>query len=351
MKTTTMNKLSYFLLALSLTALLGSCSGRSETQTFETVPATRRDLNSSIQATGIVKAQTGAEVKVGSRASGVVKTLYVKNGDYVKKGDILAVLDDAELSAQYRLQSANLDNARTLLKYATLDMNRTRALAEKDFASLQEYDNRVKEHDLAEARVASQQAATDLAATQLGFTRIYAPISGVIGSVSTQEGETVTAEFVSPTFVTIIDLSRIEVRAYVDETDIGKVKAGQEASFTVDAYPGATFHGVVTAIYPKAEIRDNVVNYIVIINIKNIPENTQLRPEMTTYVDIVNNRGVNVLCIPGNAIRRRDTATMVYVLENGRPAERSITTGFKTKSMTEVRSGLKENEQVIVNNE
>lgn len=351
MKMTNMNKLNYFFLTLSLSALLASCSGRSETHTYETVTVTKRDLSLSIQATGIVKPQIGAEVKVGSRASGVVKTLYVKNGDYVNKGDILAVLDDAELSAQYRLQSANLDNANTLLKYATLDMSRTRALAEKDFASSQEYDNRVKEHDLAEARVASQQAATDLAAAQLGFTKIYAPISGVIGSVSTQEGETVAAEFVSPTFVTIIDLSRIEVRAYVDETDIGKVKAGQEASFTVDAYPGATFHGVVTAIYPKAEIRDNVVNYIVIINIENIPEGTQLRPEMTTYVDIVNNRGTRVLCIPGNAIRNRDTATIVYVLEDGHPVERSITTGIKNKSLTEVRSGLKENEQVIVNNE
>jgi HlyD family secretion protein len=351
MKKNSMTHMTFPLLALCVLSVLNSCSGRSETQTYETVPVTKQNLSVSIQATGIVKPQIGAEVKVGSRASGVVKTLYVKNGDCVRKGDILAVLDDSELSAQYRLQMANLDNARTLLKYATLDMNRTKALAEKEFASSQEYDNRLKERDLAEARVASQQAATDLAATQLGFTRIYAPISGVISSVTTQEGETVAAEFVSPTFVTIIDLSRIEVRAYVDETDIGKVKAGQEATFTVDAYPGVTFHGAVTAIYPRAEIRDNVVNYIVIINIGNIPEGTQLRPEMTTYVDIVNNPGIKVLSIPGNAIRRRDTSTLVYVLEDGHPVERNIMTGIKTKSMTEVRSGLKENEQVIVNKE
>jgi HlyD family secretion protein len=346
-----MNKFIYTVIVFGVIISLASCSGRSETQTYETVAATRRDLSISIQATGIVKPQIGAEVKVGSRVSGVVKNLYVKNGDGVKKGELLALLDDSELSAQYRFQSANLENARTQLKYAALEMNRTKALAEKDFASSQTYDNVVKEHELAEARVASQQAATDLAATQLGFTRIYAPIAGVIGSVSTQEGETVTAAFVSPTFVTIIDLSRIEVWAYVDETDIGKVKEGQDASFTVDTYPGTNFEGKVTAIYPKADIRDNVVNYIVIISIRNIPSGKQLRPEMTTYVTIVSNHGVSALSVPNNAIRRRDTATIVYVLEEGHPVERKITTGLKTKSMTEVLTGLKENEQVIINNE
>jgi HlyD family secretion protein len=351
MKMNQMNKLIPPIFAACAVIITVSCSDSNEIQTFETVQVTKKNLNVSILATGIVKPRIGAEVKVGSRVSGVVKHLYVKNGDFVKKGEILAILDDSELSAQFRLQSANLDNARTTLKYALIEMERIKPLAEKSFTSRQTYDNMVKERDLATARLASQQAATDLAATQLGFTRIIAPISGVIGSVSTQEGETVTAAFVSPTFVTIIDVNRIEVRAYVDETDIGKVKAGQEASFTVDTYPGTTFSGIVSAIYPKAEIRDNVVNYIVILSVKDIPDGTQLRPEMTTYCTIVCKQGIRAWSIPNNAIRHRDSETVVYVLEHGQPVKRKISTGLKTTNMIEVLAGLKENEQVIINYE
>jgi RND family efflux transporter MFP subunit len=329
---------------------LASCSGTGETPGYDITSVQRRNIETSIVATGIVKPKIGAEVKVGSRASGVVKKLYVKNGDKVRKGDVLAVLDDAELSAKYRLELANLDNAKTNLKYAAIELERIKALNSKDFASAQAYDNQVKEFDLAVARVASQQAMTDYAATQLGFTKIYAPISGFIGSVSTQEGETVAASFVSPTFVTIIDLARIEVWAYVDETDIGKVTTGQKVTFTVDTYPGTQFEGVVSAIYPKAEIRDNVVNYIAIVEIKNNLE-FQLRPEMTTYVSIMTQQKENVLSVPDNAVQRDNNETVVYVLRDNHPEKRIIKTGAKGSQITEVLEGLHEHEQVILNSE
>lgn len=327
-----------------------SCSGKSDTPAFETVTVQRRNISTSILATGIVKPKIGAEVKVGSRVSGVVKRLHVKNGDVIQKGEILALLDDSELSARYRLEKANLENAFVALKYARIEMDRMKSLVDKDYASAQSYDNLVKEYDLAVARVKSQQALVDYAATELGYTKIYAPISGVIGSVSTQEGETVSAAFVSPTFVTIIDLSRIEVWAYVDETDIGKVVTGQQASFTVDTYAGTTFEGSVTAIYPKAEIKDNVVNYVVIIEIDGT-QAKQLRPEMTSYVTIMTNHTENALGIPNNAIERQDSETVVYVLENNRPRVRKIKTGVRGNQMTEVLEGLQENEQVILNKE
>lgn len=328
--------------------IAASCSGTKDETSFETVTVKRRNLSSSIQATGIVRPQTGAEVKVGSRVSGVVKDLYVKNGDAVNKGDLLATLEDSELSARYRLELANLENAQTVLKYARIEMDRMQLLAEKDFASAQAYDNLKKEYDLAVARVRSQQAQMDYSAAQLGFTRIYAPISGVIGSISTQKGETVSASFVSPTFVTIIDLSRIEIWTYVDETDIGRVSAGQKATFIVDTYAGTVFEGNVTTIYPKAEIRDNVVNYVVILDIADA-QGVQLRPEMTTYVTIMTQTVENALSVPDNVIRRVDGETVLYVIQDNRPELRKIKTGIKGNHMTEVKEGLKENEAVIVN--
>lgn len=106
-----------------------------------------------------------------------------------------------------------------------------------------------------------------------------------MASVSTQEGETVAASFATPTFVTLVDLSRLEVWAYVDETDIGRIKVGQRASFTVDTYGDETFEGSVTAIYPKPEIRDNVVNDVTVVRF-DPPCDRILRPEMTTTVRI-----------------------------------------------------------------
>jgi HlyD family secretion protein len=330
--------------------IAASCSGTRDKTSFETVAVKRRNLSSSIQATGIVRPQTGAEVKVGSRVSGIVKNLFVKNGDTVKKGDLLATLEDSELSARFRLEQANLENAQTILKYARVEMDRMQLLAEKDFASAQAYDNLKKEYDLAIARVSSQQAQLDYSSAQLGFTRIYAPISGVISSVSTQKGETVSASFVSPTFVTIIDLSRIEIWTYVDETDIGRVSEGQKATFTVDTYAGTLFEGKVTAIYPKAEIRDNVVNYVVILEI-DVAQGVKLRPEMTTYVTIMTQTVENALSVPDNVIRRVDGEPVVYVMQDNLPVLRKIKTGIKGNHMTEVTEGLKENEPVIVNSE
>ena len=343
-----MTNLSKYLIITSFALIMGACSKRNNTPELETVAVMQTNLSSSILATGIIKPKTGAEVKVGSRASGVVKHLYVKNGDSVYKGEILASIDDSELAARYRVEVANLDNIQTIAKYAKIEMERAKPLVEKDYTSAQSYDNLVKEYDIALARVASQKAAVDLAATELGFTKIYAPIPGVIGSVSTQEGETVSAEFSAPTFVTIIDLSRIEVWAYVDETDIGKVKTGQKASFTVDTYSGTTFEGEVTAIYPKAEIRDNVVNYIVIIEISGL-QGKILRPEMTASVTIQTSPSHKVLGVPNVAVKRNNGETVVYRLVNGKPVLQAIKTGLRGNQMTEVIDGLKENDKVIIN--
>jgi HlyD family secretion protein len=194
-----------------------------------------------------------------------------------------------------------------------------------------------------------KEAAADLryVQTQLAFTRIAAPISGVVASVATQAGETVTAGFATPTFASIIDLDRLEVRAYVDETDIGRVRTGQHCVFTVDTYAETEFAGRVIAIYPKAEIQDNVVNYLVIIEIEGRQDKT-LRPEMTTTVSISLETHRGVLSVPRTAVLTEQGARYVYILNAGRPEKRRVRTGWKDDKYVEISDGLRDGERVLV---
>jgi HlyD family secretion protein len=328
--------------------LFASCSNPNGKKQFETIIIQPRTLKSTVLATGVIKPQVGAEVRVGSRASGIVRKLYVNVGDIVRKGDLLAKLDDTELTAQYNQVLANLGSAKTNLKYAALEKDRQEALLARDFTSRQAYDLAIRNNEVALAQVAQLNANLEYAKIQLDYTDIIAPVRGVVASVSTQEGETVAAMFSAPTFVTIIDTSRLEVRAYVDETDIGKVLSGQNAEFTVDTYPDIVFDGKVVSIYPKAEILDNVVNYDVIIEISGTKGAT-LRPEMTATVNILMDSINNIIAIPEKAISDENGESFIYVLEDEKPVKKKIVTGTKNKSLIQVLSGLKINEKLILN--
>lgn len=333
---------------LLLAGLLISCNNKEKIEEYQTTPVKKRTISSSVIATGIVKPQTGAEVKVGSRISGIVKELNVNVGDIVKKGDLLAKLEETELRAEYNQSLANLENAKTVLKYAKIEMERQQKLLEKNFTSQQNYDNAVREYELALTGKKQAEANLDYAKVQLDYTNIIAPTSGVVASISTQEGETVAAMFAAPTFVTIIDLNRLEVRAYVDETDIGKITNGQKVEFTVDTYSDVKFEGIVQAIYPKAEIIDNVVNYVSIIEITN-KHGKLLRPEMTTTVDIITESIENVLTVPNKAISRSEGSNVVYTMENENIVKKQVETGAQGRLYTQIVSGLKENERVVLN--
>ena len=147
--------------------------------------------------------------------------------------------------------------------------------------------------------------------------------------------------------MTIIDLERLQVDAYVDEVDIGKVKVGQRAVFTVDAFPAAEFEGKVSAIYPKAVIQDNVVNYDVVVDIET-PFHGLLRPEMTASVTILLESREGVLAVPAKAVQRERGKTVVYVLADGRAEPRQIKAGWRDGQWIEVASGLQEGETVLL---
>ena len=323
-------------------------SEKNETRhQIQTAVVTRRDLGSSVLATGIVKAMVGAEVRVGSRVSGLVKNIYANVGDYVRKGQIIAELEPSELQAKYNQAQAAYQNAKANFEYAKLDLERQESLLKQNYISQNQLDLAEKSFEVNKAQVEQAKANLEFAKVQLDYTKITAPIAGVVASVSTQEGETVAASFAAPTFVTIIDLDRLEVWAYVDETDIGRIQVGQSAIFTVDTYPDTDFTGVVTAIYPKAVIQDNVVNYVVTLKITDHKEKN-LRPEMTANVTIYLEARKGVLTIPLSAIKRERGERFVMVLEGEKQVTRKVKTGWTSNGLIEIVSGLKEGETIII---
>ena len=362
-----------------------------------TAKVVRRDLTSMVLATGSVKPQVGAEVRVGARISGKVERLFANIGDVVKKGQVIAQLEKADLEARVNQRTAELQMAEAKLAavkslrpheiekaqadveqwVATVELNRKELgrqeeLLKQDFTSQQARDRAKEQLAVSEARLASVRKALELAKTgyeedlrqavpdverakavlandkvQLSYATITAPIDGVIGSVSTQEGETVAAGLNSPTFVTIIDLNRLQVDTFVDEVDIGKVAPGQKATFTVDSFPSREFAGKVVAIYPKAVIQENVVNYDVVVEITD-PYDGLLRPEMTASVTISLEARKNVLAVPVKAVKRERGKSVVYLMSSRGPQPREVKIGWKDSQWVEILSGLEEGDTVLM---
>ena len=357
----------------------------------------RRDLVSTVAATGKVNAMVGAEVRVGSRVSGRVQRLYANIGDLVRVGQVIAELEkddqqalldqrraelkiaEARLSSVDALRPGEIQKAEAALKdsqatgeLATINFERQRKLLDKALVAREVFDAARKEKEVSEARVVSaarelelskqrytedlksaraqlEQAASAVRVleAQVTYYTIRAPISGIISSVSTQEGETVAAGLNSPTFVTIIDLQKLQVDAFVDETDIGKIRVGQKATFTVDSFPDRDFNASVQAIYPKAVIMDNVVYYDVVHRIDE-PLTGQLRPEMTTNVIIALDARKGVLAVPVHAVSREQGKSVVYILRDGQPERQTVRVGWKDSEWIEIVGGLKEGDKVVI---
>ncbi|MCK5653295.1 MAG: efflux RND transporter periplasmic adaptor subunit [Gemmatimonadetes bacterium] len=314
---------------------------------YRTATITRRDIQSTVLATGVIRPMVGAEVQVGSRVSGVLQTLNVSIGDQVEAAEVLAQLDPAEFQARLDQALAALETAEVEERFAGIDLTRVRELRAREVIAQAELDEVERRYQMAAANLSQAQANERSAQIQLDYTVIRAPVSGVVASVSTQVGETVAASFASPTFVTIIDLDRLEIWAYVDETDIGRVEVGQEARFTVDTYQDTEFRGMVTAIQPQAEIVDNVVNYVTLIEIGST-EGKTLRPEMTTTVNILLDGREDVLTLPNGAVRRDSEGVFAFVPGPDGPVRRAIRTGYRGSDYTEVLEGLVEGDEALV---
>lgn len=305
------------------------------------------DLPSEVSATGTVVPRVGAQVKVGPRVSGKLEHLYVKVGDKVEKGQVLAVVEQKDLQANVLRMESQVKDAEAALAYQKANFQRLSKLYEEGVVSIDAFDAAKKSLDSADAQLKSAKAQLDYSKIQLSYATITAPISGTIGSVSTQEGETVAASLSAPTFVTILDLSRLEVDAYVDEVDIGRIKVGDKASFSVDAYPDKNWNAKVEAIYPDATIKDNVVYYATILSIEDNYEGF-LRPQMTASVTIHLDTLSGVLAIPSKAVKRENGVPYVLVKEGEKSVKRQISIGRESGDLIEVKGGLSLGDKVLV---
>jgi len=344
------------ILGLALVALLvaGYFWQRAGVASTEPVPETvrvrRETLDRTISATGVIRPMVGAEIDVGSRISGIVRSIQVKVGDLVAPGDLLALIDPTEFQAERDQAHADLALAEAELAMASSSHERATALAADGIVAESELESAGRDLEVARARVALEQARVNSATIRLDYTEIRAPTRGVIADVTTREGETVAASFAAPTFVTIIDLDRLEVQAYVDETDIGRIFAGQQATFSVDTYPDAEFTAQVTAVNPKAVLQNGVVNYIVRLEFSG-QDGFILRPEMTAHVRLQVEQRIDVLTLPRVAIRRGQGRQFVTVSREDVWVDQEIQSGWRTERKVEIRQGLTEGETVRLNKE
>jgi HlyD family secretion protein/macrolide-specific efflux system membrane fusion protein len=392
--------------ALLLTPACRS-GGSSGSSRYQKAKAKRMTINKIVQCTGTVKAQVGAEVKVGSRVSGRVEKLFVRAGDMVKgpagdaPGQVVAIIERDELTAkrdqvraelkvlkaklgaieatrpaEIKKAAAGVAEVEAEVRNASRTLRRQLSLGRKGFAAQEAVDNARKAYEVAQARLASakQQLAylklkmkTDLivaraevkqadvklktAQISLDYATIRAPISGVVGSVTTQEGETVAASLSAPTFITIIDLSRLQVDASVDETDIGTVKPGQNVTFVVDAFPDRIFKGRIRAIQPQATIQQDVVYYVVEVDIISSYKGL-LRPQMTANVSIRVGTRKDVVAVPGQAVRRLPSGRTIVLMPDPQSQKKYkyklVQIGWSSGGWTQIVRGLSPGQEVLV---
>ncbi|RWB77758.1 MAG: efflux RND transporter periplasmic adaptor subunit [Mesorhizobium sp.] len=358
---------------------------------YTTVPAATADLTVEVSATGTLQPLT--QVDISSELSGIVRSVAVNENQQVKKGDVLATLDTAKLEVQIERATASAKAAAAAVEDAkvTLQENenavvRASALTKRGMATDQSLeaatatrDRSKAALDSAEANLAIAQADLKAQQTDLAKSTIYAPIDGIVLTRSVDPGQTVASSLQAPVlFVIAADLRNMELRAAVDEADIGQVKPGQHARFTVDAFPDRPFDAEIRDISYASVTTDGVVTYNARLEVDN--GELLLRPGMTATVSVVTRQAKGVLTVPSTAFRYRpmqqqargwslsdlfigrmgrsnrqreptkaptDGSRTLYVLENGRPHPVNVRIGSTDGELTEVTSGLDEGAQVI----
>ncbi len=372
--------------------LYGRQQTNASTISYETVPAAVADVVVTVSATGTIQPIT--QVDIGSEASGVVREVLVDENDLVKTGDVLAVLDTTRLEAQRarilaQLQSAEarLTEANATMSERQLSENRQKSLRAKGLSTGQDMDAAEAATLRADALVVAAKADISAAKADLAIinadiskTQVLSPINGVVLKRSVEPGQTVAASLQAPVLFQIAqDLKRIQLEAAVDEADIGTVKVGQQATFTVDAYRGRNFPARIERLSFAPETVDGVVTYKAILSAPN--DDLALRPGMTATARVVIEEFKHALTVPNEALRftpprqqeaesfsitrmfmprfpraqrgkravAADGMRSIYVLADGKAVETKIKTGETDGKATVVVEGeLKADAPVII---
>ena len=305
------------------------------------------DVSKILEATGIVKAQVGAQVKIGAQATGVLESVPVKVGDHVNKGQLIAQIDSRELRSRIAQAQANLKLDEAKLAYMEKNLPRKSSLVKQKLEAQDALDIAMQDTEVARHAVASSRAQLRTLQVQLSYTKIYSPIDGVVSQVAAQEGETVVSGLSVSNLITVLDPSRLEMWIYIDETDVGRVKTGLPVRYTVDAYRDKTFKGLVDRIYPEPEVRDNIVYYRALVKVTK-EQADFLRPEMTTQCKIIVQTKKNVLTVPNNAIKWVKDRQVCFVIDDPEKPPREVQPelGLSGLRKSEVLKGLKKGDVV-----
>jgi HlyD family secretion protein len=260
----------------------------------------RGNLINTVSSTGTINAVS--TVEVGTQVSGIIDKIYVDFNDQVHKGQLMAVLDTVLLKTTLMDAQANMEKAKAQLEEAQADYDRNLPLFQKKLISEAEFLPIQIQLKTQKANLISAQASLERAQRNLRYAFIHSPINGTVIQRNVEEGQTVAASLQAPVlFVIAEDLSKMEIHAQVDESDIGMIKEGQKVTFTVQAYPDKTFNGVVRQIRLQPTTVQNVVNYTVIIDAAN--NDNLLLPGMTATIDFIVEERQDVLLVPNTALR------------------------------------------------
>ena len=363
------------LIAAGVTYYFFSSNNKQET-TYLTESVTRGNIEKTVVASGSVESVN--EVDVGAQASGKITKLYVKLGQEIKKGEMIADIDSTTQINTFNTKKAALVSYQAQLKakktaydVALSSYNRLSKLYTQKATSLDSLntakstlDNAKAEMEAIEANIKQAEIEVNTAETNVGYTKITAPMDGTVISVPVSEGQTVNANQTTPTIVTIADLSKMKIKPEISEGDITKVKAGQEVSFTILSDSQTVYHSVIDSVDPantttsdssstssstssNSSSTTSAIYYYANVLIDN-PDRT-LRIGMTTENNIKIANAKDVLLISNMAIQKRDGKSFVNVLNyKNQPEQREVETGVQNDFKTEIKSGLNEGEKVIV---
>jgi HlyD family secretion protein len=313
-----------------------ACRGRGKKdENYKVEKVDRGDVTMTVTATGTLSAVT--TVQIGSQVSGVIARLYADFNSHVKKGQLLAELDPTTFQAQVDQRRADLTKSQVELANTRITNDRQARLVKAGLSAQADLDSSRTAYEAAAAQVKQSEGALQQAQTSLAYTKIISPIDGVVVDRQYDVGQTVAASFQAPTLFSIAqDLTKMQVQADVDQSDIGRIAVGQVARFTVDSYPDQEFRGHIAQIRLNATVSQNVVSYPVMIEVPNPEE--KLRPKMTANVTIDVATVHNVLRIANAALRFKPADQPEATATSGRGAKTDTST-TSTTSTTATTAG------------
>ncbi len=334
---------------------------------YQTAKIKRRTITQVVEASGTINPVN--TVSVGSTVSGLISAIYVDFNSKVTKGQLLAEIDPRTFQATVDQNAASMASAQADLanREATFEMaaktlRRYKNLYARDFIPKSELDQAESDYkaslaqvNAARAKINQTQAQYNQSLVNLNYTKITAPVSGMIISREIDLGQPVAASFQAPELFTIAqDLEKMQIEVNVSEADIGDVKEGQDVTYTLDGYPNSTFNGKVTQVRISPTTVSNVVTYSVIVTVDN--SDLKLKPGMTANVSIITAQNKDVLSVPNVALKftpeksGKKYKTQGLWVKDGLKLKRiNITTGASDDSYTEVKGdGIYEGQRILV---